>query len=244
MVSHISVSPGLLKDSFPVLLPLTAQKIACSPCCQMMSEEKNNPAPVGELTIDAVHSTSQTELQVILAFFTSHMEHTACVTQVSPKLWECSSRGFLKPLFKMAFSIITSENEFKKRASQVVQVDKVLPKPQIKALQNQKTKAHILDKNLFCRQDMSRNFKMPMKLRIDSSAGMCPVNCNHKEILSFFTRIKHHSCIALIGIPRNNIQLFNNNVQLTSRFKTITAENQICSFRQKRFYFKFPQSLH
>lgn len=102
----------------------------------MMSEEKNNPAPVGELTIDAVHSTSQTELQVILAFFTSHMEHTACVTQVSPKLWECSSRGFLKPLFKMAFSIITSENEFKKRASEVVQVDKVLPKPQIKALQN------------------------------------------------------------------------------------------------------------
>lgn len=73
-----------------------------------------------------------------------------------------------------------------------------------------------------------------MKFRIDSSAGICPVNCNHIKILNIFTRIKHYSCIALIGIPRNNIQLNSITVQLTSRFKTITAENQICNIRQKK----------
>lgn len=80
-------------------------------------KRKTTPAlaSAGELTIDAVHSTDQTELQIIPAFFAMVTRSTQAVTEALPKLGKCwgKSWGFstLQPLFKMAFYIIISEDE-------------------------------------------------------------------------------------------------------------------------------------
>lgn len=101
--------------SLPILSPLTAQDRYSSVWPDLLQCQKRKTTPAlasaGELTIDAVHSMDQTELQIILAFFAIVTRSTQAVNEVLPKLGKYwgKSWGFcsLQPLFKMAFLLLS-----------------------------------------------------------------------------------------------------------------------------------------
>lgn len=85
MISHISAPPRLLKgwevcQSYHLWLLKTDTAVCVWPDLLQCQKRKTTPAlaSAGELTIDAVHSTDQTELQIIPAFFAMVTRSTGC----------------------------------------------------------------------------------------------------------------------------------------------------------------------
>lgn len=141
----------------PILSPLTTQDWYSSVWTDLLQCQKRKTTPAlasaGELTIDAVHSTDQTELQIIPAFFAMVTRSTQAVTEVLPRLkkyWG-KSWGFcsLQPLFKTAFYAIVSDEQID---SEVVWAD------QARHSKARKQKFSLLDNNCFANKAYKRSF--------------------------------------------------------------------------------------